>query len=264
MNDELDRALEAARSTDHQTRMRAAILLGTIADASVAEELVNLLVAEPDPFVRETVTWAVVQNGEASVPHLHAALAGDSPSRAWVLHALSKIQHPSTPELVLPLVDDPLPQVAAKAWWVLGRMAVPEAAGLLTDRLGQQNDEDRKSDLTRALQFLGAPAVPLLGTKLGDPDPAVRRHAAEALVAIGDDSIGAVDELIRTAHSDERDLAVLAMEALVPLDDPRIDTLFETFRDGNNQWLATVADWFISERRELAARAARVEHRRPR
>lgn len=257
----LDRAMRAAVSPNGKVRQRAALQLGTLADATVAQELVDLLVAERDPFVRETLTWVVVENKESTYPHLIDALAGDDPSRAQVLHALSKIQNRDAVEHVLPLVDDPHPQVAAKAWWVLGRMAVPEAAEVLVGRLGQQDEEELRSDLTRALQYLGEPAVPGLAAALVSEDRGVRRHAAEALVAVGAPAIGALDVLLETALGEDRDVAVLAMEAMVPLGSERVDALLEGLRSGDDPWLATVADWFVEERAALAARAERVADR---
>lgn len=232
--------------------------LHALADETVGAELVDLLVHEPDPFVRETLTWTIVAHQEHTLPHLMHALEGTGPARAQVLHALSKIQNPGSVERVRVMVDDPDPNVAAKAWWVLGRMAVPGAAELLVAKLGQQVDPERRADLTRSLQHLGEPAVPLLAGQLKAEEATVRRHAAEALVAIGEAAEGALDELIEAAHSQDRDLAVLAMEAMVVLPSERVEQQLAAFRDGENTWLATVADWYLGERAELQAREARL------
>lgn len=240
-------ALRGALSADPQVRLRAALRLGTLADASVAAELVALLVSEPDPFVRETLTWAIVRQPEASVPHLVAALEGDDPSRAHVLHALSKIQDPDVHEHVLPLVDDPHPEVAAKAWWVLGRTRHAGSVPVLLRLLGRHDDEGRRA-LTRALEQLGAPAVPGLGVALSDEDPAVRRHAAEALAAVGAPAVEALDELVAAVEGPDREVAMLALEALAPLDAPEVDVVLTRMRDGESRWLATVADWLLGQR----------------
>lgn len=249
MDDEtpVHQALRAALSPDPQVRLRAALWLGTSADANVAAELVALLVSEPDPFVRETLTWAVVRHSDATVPHLVAGLDGADPSRAHVLHALSKIQDPDVLAHVLPLVDDPHPDVAAKAWWVLGRTGHAGAAPVLLRLLGRQDDEGRRG-LTRALEQLGAPAVPGLGAALSSAVPAVRRHAAEALVAVGAPAIGALDALVAAAEGSDREVAMLALEALAPLDAPQVDDVLTRMRDGESRWLATVADWLLGQR----------------
>lgn len=244
----LQQTLRAALSPDHQVRLRAALRLGTLADPAVAADLVALLVSEPDPFVRETLTWAVVRQAEAAVPQLVAALAGEDPSRVRVLHALSKIPDPAVVEHVLPLVDDPHPEVAAKAWWVLGRTGGAASAPALLRQLGGPEDESRRA-LTRALEQLGEPAVPGLAKALSDDDPTVRRHAAEALIAVGEPAAGALEELVAAAEGPDRELAMLALEALAPLPDPQVDEVLLRMRDGESRWLATVADWLLGQRR---------------
>lgn len=246
----LQEALRAALSTDSNVRQRAALRLGTLADESVTGELVALLRSEPDPFVRETLTWAVTAQDRAAVPHLLDALAGKDPSRAQILHALSKIQDPGTMRHVVPLADDPTPEVAAKAWWAIGRTGVPATAPVLVAKVGMLETDEARAALTRALEHMGAPAVPGLAECLGSDDPAVRRHAAQALVAIGHPALGALDALVAAAQGEDRELAMLAMEALAPLDSPRVDQVLAQLRDGPSRWLATVADWLLSTRED--------------
>lgn len=258
-------ALRAALSPDKQVRQRGAVRLGTLADPTVAGELVALLVSEQDPFVRETLTWAVVAQPGAALPHLLAALGGTDPSRAQVLHALSKIGDPSAVEHVGPLVDDPDPAVAAKAWWVLGRTGLPASAPVLVERLGQQDDPEQRVALTRALEQLGAPAVPLVAEVLADETRphAQRRHAAEALVAIGEPAAAALPALLEVAQGPDRELAMLALEAMAPLEDPQVDALLTGLREGESRWLSTVADWMLGDRAARRARPARGRRPRP-
>lgn len=244
----LQEALRAALSPDPQVRLRGALRLGTLADESVAGDMVALLVSEQDPFVRETLTWAVVAQAPAAVPHLVAALEGQDPSRAQVLHALSKIQDPASVDHVLPLVDDPHPEVAAKAWWMIGRTAAPGTADRLVRLVGRQQEEEQRLALTRALAQMGELAVPGLASALAGGEPAVRHHAAQVLVALDTAALGALDELVVAAEGPDRELAMVALEALAPLDDPRVDDVLLRMRDGDSRWLATVADWLIGDR----------------
>ena len=105
-----DKALQAARHDDPSVRQRAALWLGTHADETVAADLVRLLVTEPDFYVRETLTWAVVTRHTSTYPLLVEALRDDSlaegPGRVQVLHALSKIRRPESVAEILPLADD--------------------------------------------------------------------------------------------------------------------------------------------------------------
>ena len=51
---------------------------------------------------------------------------------------------------------------------------------------------------------------------------------------------------------------MLALEALAPLDAPEVDDVLTRMREGGSRWLATVADWLLSDR---AARRARPRRR---
>ena len=246
----LQEALRAALHENPSVRQEAAIRLGTLADASTAGELVALLVSEPDFFVRESLTWAVVRRADAALPHLLAALEGQDPSRVQVLHALSKIQDASAVTAILPLADDPDPAVAAKAWWALGRTGAAEAVPALMAHLGDP-DEARRHELTRALEQLGAPAVPALADRLRAGDPVERRHAAEVLTVIGDpDARSAADALIHAVEHDDKEVALVAVEALARLDVPAVDEALRRLRGSTDRWLAIIADWLLSDRAE--------------
>ncbi|MGD8199309.1 HEAT repeat domain-containing protein [Ornithinimicrobium sp. W1679] len=247
---DLREALRAALHEDPSVRQEAAIRLGTLAGPATAGELVALLVSEPDFFVRESLTWAVVRQSEAALPHLLRALEGGAPSRVQVLHALSKIQDPSAVERILPLADDPDPAVAAKAWWALGRTGTPEAVPALTAHLGDP-DEARRHELTRALEQLGAPAVPELAARLRAGDPVQRRHAAEVLMVVGDpDARPAVDALVHAVEHDDKEVALVAVEALARLEVPEVDEALRRLRGSPDRWLAIIADWLLSDRAE--------------
>ncbi|MGO0576017.1 HEAT repeat domain-containing protein [Ornithinimicrobium panacihumi] len=265
----LEQAMLAVRHADPRVRQEAAMRLGGLADPSVGRELVDLLVAEPDFYVRETLTWVVVAQQESTLPHLVAALDGDAPSRVQVLHALSKIRDTSEDvvDRIVPLAQDDDPAVAAKAWWALGRTAEPRTAPVLVAHLGSGDDEVRRA-LTSALEQFGAPAVPALAEQLADPSPAVRRHALEALSAIGDPGArGAVDALVAlVGRSGAKDELVLAVEALGQLDVPEKRAALERLRSGEDTWLATMADWLLTDldrRREQVERRERVRRGTP-
>ena len=244
----LQEALRAALSPDKNTRLAAAFRLGSLAEPENAAELVALLRSEPDAYVRETLTWAVVTQAEAAIPHLVQALQGEDPSRAQILHALSKIQDPTTIPHILPLADDPSPEVAAKAWWAIGRTGLPETAPVLVEKVGTLHTEEARNALTRALEQMGEPATAGLAQHLASADPDARQHAARALATLGPAAIGALDELVTAATGEDRELAMLAMEALAPLDSPRVEEVLQEMREGSSQWLATIADWLLSAR----------------
>lgn len=262
--DTLTRARRGVHHPDPSIRQESAMRLGTLADASMAAELVSLLVSEDDFFVRETLTWAVVAQSEASFPLLVRALEREGPSRVQVLHALSKIRDPEAVSAIIPLAADADPAVAAKAWWALGRIADPRGLSTLLEHLGD-SDRDRRQELTAALAQFGEPAVASLAERLRDTSRSVhyRRHVAEILTAIEDPGArGAVDALIQAVEQDDKEVAVVAIGALAQLRLPKVDEALQRFRDTSEGWLAIMSDWYLTDRAEQppARRAAAPDH----
>jgi HEAT repeat protein len=250
MSTSLERALKAARHDDSSVRQRAAFWLGTHGDESIAEELVSLLLTEPDFYVRETLTWAVVTRSASTYPLLVQALTDPGPARVQVLHALSKIRDPASVAEILPLADDEDDAVAAKAWWALGRIGTPGAVTALVDHLGDE-DEFRRKELTRALEQADEAAVAALATRLADPDTSVRRHAAEVLLGIGDPAArAAAPELFHVVEHDDKEVVLPAIEALAELDLPEVDDVLVRLRDGDDAWLSITAGWLLTDRAE--------------
>ncbi|ANS79547.1 hypothetical protein SGUI_2151 [Serinicoccus hydrothermalis] len=246
----LEQARRAAYDLDPTIRQRAAVHLGTLGDDAQSAELVALLVAEPDFFVRETLTWAVCRHPQAALPHLLAALDDAPGARVQVLHALSKIQSPDAVPQILPFATDDDPAVAMKAWWALGRTGTPEAAPALLPHLGH-GDEEQQRELSRALEQLGAPGVAGLTDALSTTDPEVRLHAARALVLVGDPAARpAAAALVAVAEGDDREIAMVALEALAALDAPEVEPALERLRDGEDRFRSLTAQWLLADRAE--------------
>lgn len=244
---DLAQAMDLVRSGNPNARQRGALELGTLADASVAEEMVELLIRETNPFVAETLTWAIVAHPQWTTAYLVQRLGEVGPERPKLLHALSKIRDEATLPAIVALVDDLDWRVKAKAWWAVGRIGREQDAAILTDRLGQSDPELRLA-LTRAIEQMGQPALPGISAALTSGDEALQRHALEALSTIAGDRVEALDGLVAAAHSQDREVVVRALEAMAPIPDPRVDDILTALRDGEDQWLATVADWFLTER----------------
>lgn len=175
---------------DKDVRQQAAVALGQVPHAELADELAELLWSEPDFFVRETLTWVLVrtpqESAAAAVSALTSSRSPDS-TRLQALHLLSKIADPiavDAASAVAGLLDHENPLVADKARWTLARIGGPEAVPALVAQLGEADAAARDS-LTTALAQLGASAVgPLVGS-LSAADPLVRSHAADVLCFIG-------------------------------------------------------------------------------
>jgi hypothetical protein len=102
-------------------RLRAALTAGTHPDPGLVDLLLDRCAVEPDFFVRDTLTWALVQAPrEVTVPALRTAL--ESPTtqaRSQALHTLSKLVVPQAWAWVFPaLLCDPDDEVARAAWRV--------------------------------------------------------------------------------------------------------------------------------------------------
>ncbi|GGK67928.1 HEAT repeat domain-containing protein [Ornithinimicrobium pekingense] len=216
-------ALTALSHPDKDVRQEAAVRLGRAADPADVPALARALWAEPDFFVRETLTWALTRTPQSAAREAVAVLDGtDGDVRLQAVHLLSKIAEPSTVPAVSRLLDDPDPAVVDKAGWALSRVGHPEVVPLLLDRLGPSSLPARDA-LTRALAHLGAAAVPQLTDALTEGTDAVRAHAAEVLCVIGGPAaVEAVPALARALEDEVADVrlsAVMALRELVA--DPR-------------------------------------------
>ncbi|WP_278312444.1 HEAT repeat domain-containing protein [Lolliginicoccus levis] len=180
---ELDaRLIEALADARSSTRLRAALMAGTHPGARLVEPLVARCATEPDFFVRDMLTWALVRHpAEATVPRLLVELGSASAqARSQALHTLSKIGDPVAWPSILPLLHEEEDEVARSAWRAAVALVPPgREAGLaaqLAKELGR-GDADTQRSLSRALIALGETVAALLGTAKDNADPRVRAHA---------------------------------------------------------------------------------------
>lgn len=184
MSTPAEKAVEAARDADAQTRQAMALRLGATQEEGLALALVDWLVHESDPFVLETLTWAVVARREETTPLLVEALRQIGAPAERVLHALSKIEDPATVPAVVSFVHHEDEAVAAKAWWALSRIGDDQAMARVLDQLGVSGTQ--REALTRALVQWGPAALPGLVAALDHEDELVRAHAVEAILRVAD------------------------------------------------------------------------------
>ncbi|WP_407319143.1 HEAT repeat domain-containing protein [Isoptericola halotolerans] len=218
---QVDDALDRLTDVDRDARQAAALLIGEIAEPTAAPGLVARLFSEQDPFVRETLTWAITRVADAATPLLLKALADtDAATLNRALHALSKIADPATVDAMLPLAAHTDPVVAAKARWALTRVGDPRAIPALVAHLGTGDDTTRNG-VTRDLASFGARAVPTVVAALASDDTHVRRHAAEALCFMGPSAEGAIDVISGALDDPDGAVRVSAAMALFDLRTPR-------------------------------------------
>ena len=266
---DLDALFAAARDLDPRLRHSAALRLGTLRpgaktgknsdpgsgddiDDSLVPGLVELLLTETDPFVLETLTWAVVARGGAAVPHLLTALADDDAEHVRVLHTLSKIEDPATVTAIVPFVDDDRPAVASKAWWALARIADPETFAALASKIGVR-DLDQRHALTRAFVQIGPSALPHVTACFDAAEPAVREHALEIAVRTLDpDARGTAQRRAITRGEKTADLLTTTHDALVRTPAPEAHAvLTQLSYEFQRPPLSALAEELLEHRRKL-------------
>ncbi len=170
---------ERLRHPDASVRFRATL---DAPDAAPLPELIDMLLDDPEPGVREVATWAVVRHGAEAVDVILPHLADPDPGvRLQMAHVLGKLADPAAVPGIAELLDDPDEAVAAKAAFALGRIAILDASAVpaLLAAVGSPRPllHDAVSGaLERALE-----AEPSLVGFLASPDADIRAHAAEIL-----------------------------------------------------------------------------------
>jgi HEAT repeat protein len=189
-------ALEASASS---SRLQAALTAGTAPDPAYVEVLVQRCAVEPDFFVRDMLTWALVRHDPSSVverllPELGSPTAQ---ARAQALHTLSKIGRPDTwPAITPALLQDDDDEVARAAWRTAAGLVpdgeASELAATLATQFGRGDRETQRS-LSRAFVALGSRAEQAVGRAATQGAPEVRAHAlaTERLLADPDEGFDA-------------------------------------------------------------------------
>ncbi|GAA2358183.1 hypothetical protein Cme02nite_34150 [Catellatospora methionotrophica] len=176
-------AIRALAHRDPSVRLRAALAVGTTPDPRSVGGLVERCAVEPEFYVREMLTWALLrQQPSSTVPTLVEELRSAQPqARSQALHTLSKIgDRRAWPAITRELLTDPDDTVARTAWRAAVAL-VPEGgqselAAVLATQLGRGGRETQLS-LSRALIALGEVITPILHAAAEHRDPGVRGHA---------------------------------------------------------------------------------------
>lgn len=173
----LVRALEGLAHGSASVRLRAALEVGTAADPRCADALVARCAVEPEFFVRDMLTWALVRQPAAvTVPKLVAELDSEcAQARSQALHTLSKIgDRRAWPALTRALLTDADDAVARSAWRA-AVVLVPDGGGgglaaVLATQLGRGGRETRLS-LSRAFVAWARRGCPCCVPRRRTPPP---------------------------------------------------------------------------------------------
>ncbi|WP_327174189.1 HEAT repeat domain-containing protein [Streptomyces sp. NBC_01335] len=190
------RALRALEDSNPTVRLRAALAIGTTPGPCFVGKLVERCAVEPEFFVRDMLTWALVRHPvDLTLPELLREVRSErAQARSQALHTLSKTgDRRAWPHITPALLSDPDDEVARSAW----RAAVvlvpegeqPSLATVLATQLGRGERQTRLS-LSQALVALGEASVPALRTATAAPDPRVRVHALATQALLRDPDAG--------------------------------------------------------------------------
>ncbi|MGW0856176.1 HEAT repeat domain-containing protein [Streptomyces sp. NPDC002690] len=177
------RALQALADSSPTVRLRAALAVGTTPDPCFVDKLVERCAIEPEFFVRDMLTWALVRHPVSlTLPELLREARSERPqARSQALHTLSKIGDRRAWAAITPaLLADADDEVARSAWRA-AVVLVPQGeehdlAAALAKQLAR-GDRGTQLSLSQALVALGEAAGSALHAATKSPDPQVRSHA---------------------------------------------------------------------------------------
>jgi HEAT repeat protein len=178
------RLIAALASKDSSTRLKAILETGSNPEQGVVDTLIARCAIEPDFYVRDMLTWALIRlPAEVTVPRLLAELHSENAqARSQALHTLSKIKDASAwPAITKSLLFDADDDVARSAWRaavvLVPRGEEKALAEELATQLGRGGREVQLS-LSHALIALGEEAIePVLQRAMASDDPGVNAHA---------------------------------------------------------------------------------------
>nr|WP_203723049.1 HEAT repeat domain-containing protein [Streptomyces coelicoflavus] len=168
---------------DPSVRLRAALAAGSNPDPGLLELLVERCAVEPDLFVRDTLSWALLRlPPEITLPRIRRELGSERrQARSQAMHTLSKIGDKSAwAWITYDMLRDADDEVARTAWRVAAALVPEDAKKDLADELVRQlgrGDSSVRLSLSRALVALGDVIETALDKAAAGPDRWVAAHA---------------------------------------------------------------------------------------
>ena len=175
-------------SPDKSVRLKAALSAGTYPDPEFIDVLVSQCAHEPDFFVRDTLSWALLRNDIPKVvERLKPELNSENPqAKSQALHTLTKIGDKKFYSLITnEHLFDSNDKVAVTAWRAASVLApeseAPTLTKILVTQLGR-SDSDVQFDLTRFLCALGEVIIEPLTEASKSPKEEISLHASFTLM----------------------------------------------------------------------------------
>ena len=175
-------------SPDQSVRLKAALAAGTYPEDEFIEVLISQCAIEPDFFVRDTLSWALMRNDVSKVvKFLETELqSSNNQAKSQAIHTLSKIGDKANYRLITDeMLFDSDDFMAATAWRVASVLVPddqkPELVKKLITQLGR-GDSDTQFGLTRFLCALGECIVEPLTEASKSPGEVISNQAKFTLL----------------------------------------------------------------------------------
>lgn len=175
-------------SPDQSVRLKGALAAGTYPAPEFIEILITQCAHEPDFFVRDTLSWALMRHDHKTVVE-RLTIELNSPvvqARSQAIHTLSKIGDKKNYPLITPeLLFDSDDSVASTAWRAASVLVPDEEKAALVELLITQlgrGDSDIQFSLTRFLCALGEVIVAPLTEAAKSTNEAIRVQAEFTLL----------------------------------------------------------------------------------
>ncbi len=186
MTENFQTLVDELHHPDKNVRSKAAVSIGKLDDTASVNILLNALVTEPDMYVREDITWALVRVKEAALQPLIQLLDDANPStRHLATHVLGKIGGQEVVDSLIHTLYDTEPMVISKAAFGLAQVGDERAIPTLVSLVGHENRDVQTMLMDVLERFDKSSVQPLIGLMANDRWQ-VREHAADILGAIGD------------------------------------------------------------------------------
>lgn len=175
-------------SPDQSVRLKAALAAGTYPEVEFIEVLISQCAIEPDFFVRDTLSWALMRNDISKVvKRLETELEStNNQAKSQAIHTLSKIGDKSNYPLITDeMLFDPDDFMAATAWRVASVLVPEDQKPNLVQKLITQlgrGDSDTQFGLTRFLCALGECIVEPLTQASKSEDETISNQAKFTLM----------------------------------------------------------------------------------
>ena len=175
-------------SPDQSVRLKAALAAGTYPEDEFIEVLISQCAIEPDFFVRDTLSWALMRNDISKVvERLETELEStNNQAKSQAIHTLSKIGDKANYRLITDaMLFDSDDFMAATAWRVASVLVPDDLKPTLVKKLITQlgrGDSDTQFGLTRFLCALGECIVEPLTEASKSTDETISNQAKFTLM----------------------------------------------------------------------------------